>query len=78
MSACTSARPLRYALFAVEPDEDEVEVDDDDVLDELPLDELFESDDDVDDESEPFEAVSFTFSLSFEPPFDPPERLSVL
>ena len=76
MSACTSARPVRYALFAVEPDDDEEDDEDDDVvLDEPPLDDGFVSDDEEDDESEPLLADSFTFS--FAPPFEL-ERLSVL
>jgi hypothetical protein len=61
--------------LAVESEEDdEVE---DVVLDELPFDELFESEDDdeEDDESEPLLVDSLAFS--FDAPFAP-ERLSVL
>jgi hypothetical protein len=63
--------------LAVEPDEDALDEDEDEVvLEELPLDELLESDpDEEDEESEPLLADSFTFS--FDAPF-PPERLSVL
>jgi hypothetical protein len=75
------AGPLRYALLAVEPDDDDEEDEPDEVVElgEPPLDELFVSEDEEDeedDESEPLLADSFTFS--FAPPFELPERLSVL